>query len=303
MAIRDYVAKYVADLTGYQLTPVIRDTEKLERTSDQTADAVAADWRAMAAAAQRGTDAIDRDVDDSAAHTKRKLGETGREAGQEFTQNLGESISSGDLSSIASDTAGGLAATFGATGPIGIAFAGLATFAAMAFKGMQAEAEKVRKTAQGMFEDMLSGADKMTRFRTNLTNLFGDYNTGLDRIQEAADATGLSVKEIGDAFAEGGPTARRLAAEMERIEAAGSKVNAYSGEFVQSDQAQIAGAMATSLERAAVASEQNAKWAKTHHDAIAATADIIASQRWQQNLAMDPKALAAHYGYTTGRRG
>lgn len=217
MAVRDYVAKYQADLTGYDLDPAIRETQDLERAQDELAratgtmaDRVAADWRDMARDVDRAADAMDRTTDGVQRDTRETFRETGTEAGQEFVQNLGETISSGDLSGLAAGTAGGLASTFGMMGPIGAAFAGLATGASLVFGQIQASAEKLKAAASSAFEDLIGAADQQTKFRNQVTDLFGDFQEGLDTIGRMADATGIPMRDIADALSEGGDRAREL---------------------------------------------------------------------------------------------
>lgn len=123
MAVRDYVARFLTDLTGWKVDSAVKDTRDLETQTDRTADSVARDWQRMADAGERAardlhttTDRIGRDV-------KGELGDTGREAGAEFASNLGESLASGDSSRIAQDSVGGLVASLAFAGPIGAAVA------------------------------------------------------------------------------------------------------------------------------------------------------------------------------------
>lgn len=221
MAVRDYIARYIADLAGYALEPAIRDTEQLERESESlarttgtTSDKVGASWRDMARDVDTAGDRIGRTTDEIDRDTRGKLGDTGREAGSEFVANLGESISSGDLSSIGTDTAGGLAATFGMAGPVGAAFAGLATGASLVFAGIQQRAQRLSDATKAAFEDVISAADKESRFRNQVTGLFGDMQTGIDTLSGLAEKTGVPMRDIADALTGGARSAQRLGEEI-----------------------------------------------------------------------------------------
>lgn len=217
MAVRDYIAKYQADLTGWDLDPAIRETQDLQRAEDElarntatTADKVAASWREMARDVDTSGQHIDRTVTEVDHDTRAKLGDTGKEAGNEFVQNLGESVSSGDLSSIAQDTAGGLASTFGMAGPIGVAFAGLATGASLIFAGIQAHAQKVSEATSAAFDDLISASDKESKFRNQVTALYGDFQGGIVELGKLAEQTGVPMQDIADALTGGGRAAQKL---------------------------------------------------------------------------------------------
>lgn len=221
MAVRDYIAKYQADLSAYELDAAIRETQQLEqaqdelaRASDTMADRVAADWRDMARDIDTAADRIERTTDQVDRDTRESFKETGREAGSEFVQNLGESISSGDLSSIAGDTAGGLASTFGMAGPIGLAFAGLATGASLVFAGIQQRAQRVSDATKSAFEDLIAAADRESRFRNQVSTLFGDMQTGIDTLSNLAEKTGVPMRDIADALTGGARSAQRLGEEI-----------------------------------------------------------------------------------------
>ena len=277
MAVRDYVAKYVADLTGYKLTPAIRETDQLERATDQTADAIVADWRR----AERGTDQASRamaaDADHAGKQVKAKLGEAGAEAGSEFASNLGESISSGDTAGLLSGTVGGLAASFGATGPIGLALAGLATVAVTVFGQMQAAAEKAKQAAEDAFEELVNGADKQERLRNRVTMLYGDMTDGMETLRRLSEDTGVSMEAIGTALADGGPAASNLARELERIEAAHSKTvtdTRGNRRIVLDEDGQAAHDLRVDMEKTAEATGRAAANAQTYRDALKASAAL-----------------------------
>lgn len=84
-------------------------------------------------------------------------GDAGREVGQEFKQNLGESLSSGDLSGLITDTLGGLVA--GLEGTAGIAFAGLAAGAALLLGNVKKSVEEwnaeIEATTEGFWQTEL----------------------------------------------------------------------------------------------------------------------------------------------------
>lgn len=267
---RDLVVRFLSDVKGF-----LDGTERMEealrdvaRDEERLADAGEDSAKRISRAYDRAADEMVRDQRRANRDVREGFADTGREAGQEFSQNLGEAITSGDPTSLLADTAGGLAATFGAKGPIGAAFAGLAGAAAIAWSAIQADAEKTRQLALDAFEDMLSQADYEGRLRTALTGQYGSFQEGLVAIGKMADATGLDVGRIRDAFANGGAEAAKLADEVERIEASltiAARGRGYNGGPTQSD-VTLAGDLADDLERAAEATERAAQAVKVLGD-------------------------------------
>jgi hypothetical protein len=260
VAIRDYVAKYVADLTGYKLTPAITDTEKLERETDQTADSVVRDWQRMSDAAKREGHEMSRAATTTGQDVRRKYGDAGREAGAEFSQNLGQAIESGDAGGVALGTLGGLAATVGASGPIGLGLVAVGGIATAVFGTMKKNAEAAATAVQTAFDQIIEGATKEAKLRTQLETIFGTYAEGLAAIGQIAGDTGVSVAEISDALAEGGQPARDLAAELDAIAAAQERAATAAGDYKKEVETGIAAdrarGLADDLERAADATER-----------------------------------------------
>lgn len=215
--MRDYVAKYVADLTGYKLTPAIRETEQLEKATDSTADAVVRDWQRMERGTDRAARAMKQDADKVAREQKQILGDAGRDAGDEFAQNLGESLSSGDVSGLLSGTVGGLVGTFGKGGPIALALGALGAVGVGVFQAMQAQAEQAASAAQQAFDDLRESASKEAKLNAFLTDRFGGTLQGWEQISRYAEASGQSAEDIATALAEGGSRARALAERWEDI--------------------------------------------------------------------------------------
>lgn len=217
MAVRDYVAKYVADLTGYRLTPAIRQTEQLEKATDNTADAVVRDWQRMERGADRAARGIAADATRAGHEGRKAFGEAGKEAGAEFAQNLGESISSGDIGGLVSGTVGGLAGTFGAAGPIGLAVAGLGAAAVAVFQGISAGAEKSAQAVADAFEGILSNESQAEALTRVLEERWGTRAEGIAELGKAADRLGVPLKTITDALTEGGDEAETLRRKLEQV--------------------------------------------------------------------------------------
>lgn len=266
---RDVVVRFLSDVNGFlrgsdDVSDAYRD---MAREAERTEAVGEASARDLARAYERAADKIERDARASARDTRKAYGDTGKEAGQEFSSNLGEAITSGDLSSVAADTAGGLAATFGAKGPIGAAFAAVAVAGSVAFAKIQEAAEQAKQAASEVFEALISQADKEARLRIALERQYGSYLEGMEAIRRMADATGIPVSEIAEAFAEGGEPARRLADDAERIAAALPKGGAGGAIINQADVTRAKN-LAEDLDRAADATERAARAEQTRAEAL-----------------------------------
>lgn len=266
MAVRDYVAKYVADLTGYRLTPAIRETEQLERQTDNTADSVVRDWQRMERGVDRASRSMKQDADRIAREQKAILGDAGREAGDEFAQNLGESISSGDIGGLLSGTVGGLVGTFGKGGPIALALGALGAVGVGVFQAMQQQAQQAAAAAQQAFDDIQQGATDQAKIDSFLTDRFGGTQKGWEQLARYSQASGIAITDIAKALADGGPRARDMADRFDAI-----LRNAYEtqGTLDKTNSVLIDGA--DDLRDRADSSERAAKAAQAERDARADT--------------------------------
>lgn len=205
MAVRDYVAKYLADLTGYKIEPAIRDTEELDRASDKTADQVVSDWRRMGAAAKSGGDKITHEADTIGRKMKGKFRGAGREAGAELTANIGEGVSSGkvNVEDAIYGTVGGLATAFPVAGPI-LAIGGALITGIIA--GAKADAERLRALGSATFEAMRDGVLDASEKESILTSALGveSFEQALPKLQTLADQAKIPVKDVYDYIMSGG---------------------------------------------------------------------------------------------------
>jgi hypothetical protein len=247
----DALSDFVRDADG--------DLDKLERQSRDAADGMerafdSVSFDKMAAESKTATDKMERNFDNLAREAKRSFdkvereardvdlsgakqsfGEAGSEVGSEFAQNLGESLSSGDLTSLAQDTAGGLIGAFQGLGPgIGTALAGVAAVATTVFAKMSAEAqasaERIRTLTSTIFDELNKDMDetlsKMMRgdawkdFQAGFSPS-GDVNEGMTKMRAIADKIGISVGDIATAFIQGGPAQTAMKARIDAVAKAG----------------------------------------------------------------------------------
>lgn len=195
MAVRDYVARFLADVTGYQLDKAERDTENLERTVDDTADKVARDWRDMANASERAA----RDMGDAARKggddVKGKLRGTGSEIGAEFSENIGEAFRGGDLRDTFLET---LTSLGPALGGVGLALGAGAALINGMIQGVEQEAEKLRQATKDAYTSAIDAVYGGKGART-IGDIVGDLSP--EDIQLVKDA-GLTVGEFAVAVQE-----------------------------------------------------------------------------------------------------
>lgn len=193
MAVRDYVARFLADVSGYKLDRAERETEDLERTVDDTADKVARDWRDMANAAERSA----RDMGDAArkgaTDTKGRLNSTAGEIGSEFSENIGEAFRNGDLKGTLLETFTSLGPALGGAGIL--IGAGAAIINGM-ISGVEERASELRQAVKDAYTaaiDEVYGGSKRT-----IADIVGDLTP--EDIQTIKDA-GLTVGIYAEAVA------------------------------------------------------------------------------------------------------
>jgi len=190
-----------------------KDVESLERAIKEVP-------KATDQAADKAVRDFDR-VGDSAD-------EAGREVGDEFKQNLGESLASGDIEDLLSDTLGGLVA--GLKGPVGLAAAAFAGIAAVAFNEARKQAEEVKVFAEAWASSIESLFTQGVARATKLEQLEA-FNTFLKESAEQIRGMGGAFRDAGvdqqafliSAFEGGDALQRQRDALMEIVEQ-GSRV-------------------------------------------------------------------------------
>jgi hypothetical protein len=237
MANKPVSIEFIADVAKY-----LREVKKMEVSTEDVADALVATTnsaddlerklsRAMKDSA-KDTEVLERalkDIPKASGHmaddVKRdfdKVGDAGAEAGketaQEFKQNLGESLSSGDLTAILQDTAGGLVS--GLSGPLAWAAAALAGVAAIGFSKLQEQAEQAAQLADtylGQMRERLGmiQADIDKAFKTQQMQEFVREN--LDFFQSLNDElaeAGINANDYVTALYEGGQPLADMEAKL-----------------------------------------------------------------------------------------
>lgn len=221
---------------------VLRNNEAMEKGFDETADSL----DDLAREAQRSGDRVERALDDAgdaadgasdkierkfrdafrevekhsddASDKVRKdakrIGDEGGESVAEFKdearQNFGEITSSfsGDMDSIvdlAQGTFGGLAGTL--TGPLGLAFGGLAATGGLFYNAWKENAEKTEQRISDMYDDMSeSGSSFLSKeyLRQAINDIVTsseDAVIGLDDVKKQAEISGVSVETLLRAWA------------------------------------------------------------------------------------------------------
>jgi hypothetical protein len=171
-----------------------KDTEALERAIK--------DLPAASDGAARG---IDKDMD----KVQDSMADAGTESAQEFKQNLGESLASGDISTILQDTAGGLVS--GLSGPLSIAAAAVAGVAALAFAEIQKQAEELKAFTESLGGALRSLYEQGVKTRDSMKTMEA-FNTFLDdqadKVQDLEDDwanTGVQSDKYLTALFRGGP--------------------------------------------------------------------------------------------------
>jgi hypothetical protein len=243
---RDIVVRFVADVLDFvrdsdRMVDALEDQQRalkdVERVGERSA-------RELEQAYERAGREIREDAKRTGRQTKDAYGDVGKEAGDEFAQNLGESLSSGDVSGLLSGTVGGLVGTFGKGGPIALALGAMGAVGVGVFQLWQQKAQDAATAAQTAFDELLDNATKEQRFRNRLEELFGTYEEGLREVVKMSDRTGTSVADIADALAYGGKPARELAERMREQADAVLDANRYNRIRAGQTQAEVDAARA-----------------------------------------------------------
>jgi DNA-binding ferritin-like protein (Dps family) len=193
--------KDVERVIGDSMEDVERSTDdasdNLEKSFRDAFDKVERDARTSGEKAGRN---FAKEMDQEVDKGTRQIKEAGTEAGDEFSQNLGGAIASGDFSTIAQETAGGLAGTFGKAGPIGLALTALLGVGIAVFSAMQARAEQLSADTQTLYDNITQGADETALRAAALESAFmrGNYVDNMSAMQQVADALGISLEDAVD---------------------------------------------------------------------------------------------------------
>lgn len=192
----------------------------LERDFRSAFDKVERDAKRSGEKAGKG---FSKEMTDETRKGSKVVGEAGSEAGEEFSQNLGGAIASGDFSSVVQETAGGLAGTFGKAGPIGLALTALLGVGLAVFSSMQARAEALSEATQTLYDNIKSGADETALRAAALEQAFmqGNYVENLQYAQQVADDLGVSLETVVDTLMDADQTSdayKDSLAEIDRIQ-------------------------------------------------------------------------------------
>ena len=269
---RDFLARFVTDLTRFRTDDAERDMSQLADTSDKSARTIDRSFDKISRASQ--------DTGHKLAAGKETAAESGREVGNEFAQNIGSGLAAGDISTIAQDSAGGLVAAFaGIGGPIGIALAGVATVATGIFASITAAAAKMSADIEASFQDIVTNADKQTRFENQLKQMFGtdSFTDALKQADQLAQETGVSLSDIRKVLTDSGANAQPLLDKLNAVKDAGTITASQAGRTytTYTNQAQAADDLLGKLTRQRDVTSQAAGYARDLTNAMQDSADII----------------------------
>lgn len=196
---RDVVVRFLAETRDFlrgaddiadAYTDMARDAERAADAGEDAARDTARAW-------DRAADAMRRDVDGATRDIGGDVADTGREAGTEFAQNMGEAISSGDWSAVANDTAGGLSASLLAAGPIGAVAGAAVALGGIFLAQFQARAAQVKELASQTFDAYRDGLIEQAEKEQLLITMLG-----VDNIDEAYREIGRIARELGGTAAD-----------------------------------------------------------------------------------------------------
>jgi hypothetical protein len=201
----------LADESGDLARDVERDAERMGRAYKDAA---------------RKADRAGDDLNNGFGRKARKVGaDAGKETGNEFAANLGESLSSGNLEDLATDTAGGLVASFGPAGPVGIALAGLAAVAAIQFGKMKADAAKLKEQVDAVWGALWDEgrAAALAEAKKQVEQFFRDQGDQADDVVRSLNRAGIAYDDLVKA-------AQGDAAAIAKVETALKRVGSASSD-------------------------------------------------------------------------
>ena len=228
-----------------------------------------------------------------------EMADAGKEGAQEFKSNLGESLASGDLSTILQDTMGGLVS--GLSGPLAGAAAVFAGVAALGFQQVQKKAEEVAAATEsimglmrdrfGMIEAEMDKAFKrgqLKEFVTENIDLFQKLTPQLERM-------GVGADEYSSAMLEGGAAAKAMEERIRGILQAHTTMEGPLGHQrpVYDDIAQAAQATLTALTDQKGAHKDAAAEAATYDTIMNHSSQSVANIRkdWEWIAKQKPVTL------------
>lgn len=208
---RDLVVRFVADVVPFlkRTDDVGRALNDTMRDLDDLADAGEDSARRLSRAYDRAGQDIRTGWKRDTSSLKTDAKDTGKEIGNEFASNLGESLASGDSSRIVQDSLGGLVSSLAFAGPLGAAVAAggaiaLGLWNAFAAK-TQEQQQAVLDAAATLYEGMISqGADFAKQYADDVVRKFFDPSTADDIVTNARTAAEALGDNLGKVLA-GGP--------------------------------------------------------------------------------------------------
>jgi hypothetical protein len=301
---RDLVVRFVSDVREFvkgtdKIDDALRDTA---RDLDRVAEAGEDSARDLARAYDRAADKIKRDTRDATRNVKADVADTGKEAGAEFASNMGEAISSGDWSSVANDTAGGLSAALLTAGPVGAVAGAAVALGGIFLARFQADAAKVKALAAATFDAYRDGLLEQAEKEDLLTQLLGaeSYDEALRKLGRLAREAGEDAGTVADALVEGGSQAQQLLRRLDKVEA---KKLAVRGGLVDADEIKAAQELAGYLDTAAQARADAAESARVERDMTRQTAGVLAKTYRGSSYAPGGSTYQSQVPYTSGGRG
>lgn len=218
------------------LTQVARDGDRAGEKLEQSFKDVA--------------DVVNRTGDEVASAGKAKIGGAGAEIGQEFSQNFGEAVRSGNPAGAILETVTSLGPAFGLAG---IALAAGAGIANSVIQGIKDAEERLRKAGSDMWEALQDGILDAKERQQGLVSALGvdDLEGALDKIAKLAADTGIPIAALADYLTTGVDPSGKIAAALGKAADATARANANrdAGQVTVSNEVLAAQEIADARER------------------------------------------------------
>jgi hypothetical protein len=225
--VRDFLAG--TDQVERALTDLESESGDLARSTEQDTDRME---RAFRDAGRKIEATADRTGREAGQGFRRSTADAGREAGREtaneFAQNLGESLASGNIEDIGADTAGGLISGFASMGGVwGGVLAGLAIPVTAVFAKIRADAEKTRErvsTIADALRDVSAESERQLAEMNARTFTEDNGVEAAERLAAAFEAAGVTAEEARGYWAGVPQDVAAVEGKMQRLQRRAEKI-------------------------------------------------------------------------------
>lgn len=255
---RPIVIEFAANVRDF-----LRGSRDVERATEDIADELQAatkdadrferEFQESMRDAERAAGKTSRSVEDDFRGMSGEMGDIGQDAGDELVSNLGEAVSSGDIGGLIEGTLGGIVG--GLKGPMGIAAAGLAGVAVVAFQQVREEAERMaawsESWADGFRDQVAQARDELKQedIQAGFEQWLADNEESFLNIAADLEQLGIDANEFATALYAGGEPAQQMMDAINAMREGSTRLEEVGGRLrpVYDDTADAVGNIQTEM--------------------------------------------------------